>query len=76
MRKIKLALFVAVPVMAVSAWSSPGYAQSQCACKQIKTCWGSWANMSCDQLKSMCARANSVDRAKNGCDRLEQLIGK
>jgi hypothetical protein len=50
---------------------------SKCACKEMKSCSGSWLNMSCNQLKATCrnARTNTIVWMKNSCEKLESLVG-
>jgi hypothetical protein len=50
---------------------------STCACPQMTTCSGSWATLTCSQLKNRCRNANSpMTYTVNGCDRLKELVGE
>jgi hypothetical protein len=50
-------------------------AQSACACKQMKTCYGSWVRLTCNQLLDMCAKTRSpIQRTKNSCEKIEKLV--
>ena len=51
---------------------------TKCACKEMKTCEGSWLNMSCNQLKATCRDARTTKPIvwmRNGCEKLEALVG-
>jgi hypothetical protein len=49
---------------------------STCACPQMTTCTGSWATLTCTQLKNRCRTANSpMTYTVNACDRLKELVG-
>ena len=49
---------------------------SACACKQMTTCSGSWATLTCSQLTDRC-RSPRTPRVyvENNCDRLKELVG-
>ena len=47
-----------------------------CACKQMTTCSGSWARLSCGQLTERCRNPRTPrDYVQNSCDKLKQLVG-
>jgi hypothetical protein len=50
---------------------------TQCACKEMTTCHGSWVTMSCNQLKDLCRGATTkpIVWTRNGCEKLQTLVG-
>jgi hypothetical protein len=49
---------------------------AKCACPQMTECTGSWATLSCTQLKDRCSNPRTPRvYVENGCDRLKELVG-
>jgi hypothetical protein len=74
-KKVRLLVLVTIHLLLpITAEAQPA-AQSACACKQMKTCYGSWVRLTCNQLIDMCDKARSpIKRTKNSCDKVERLV--
>jgi hypothetical protein len=60
-----------------SASNSSSASGAACACKEMTTCTGSWATLTCNQLKDRCrgATGKPIVWTNNGCEKLQTLVG-
>jgi hypothetical protein len=60
-----------------SASAGTSASGAQCACKEMTTCTGSWATLTCNQLKDRCrgATGKPIVWTNNGCEKLQTLVG-